>query len=75
VYEMLTGQLPFTGLEPGTIIPRILTEEPPPPSQVNTGIPAGLDAPVLRALAKGKEDRFQSMDAFKDRLEEALKGL
>ncbi|MFC1999813.1 serine/threonine-protein kinase [Chloroflexota bacterium] len=75
VYEMLTGQLPFAGLEPGTVIPRILTEEPLPPSKVNTGIPAGLDAPVLRALAKGKEDRFQTMDAFKDRLEEALKGL
>ena len=75
VYEMLTGQLPFAGLEPGTIIPRILNEEPPRPSQVNSGVPAGVDAPVLQALAKSKEDRFQTMDAFMHGLREVTKGL
>ncbi|MFC2000308.1 serine/threonine protein kinase [Chloroflexota bacterium] len=75
VYEMLTGQLPFAGLEPGTMIPKILNEEPLPPSHVNRGIPAGVDDPVLQAVAKNKEDRFQSMDAFMHRLREITKRL
>jgi|GEM_PF-1829098 len=75
VYELLTGQLPFAGAEAGTAITRILNDPPPPPSELNSQVPHELDSAVLRATAKRKEDRFQSMDAFMDCLKEVLKGL
>ena len=75
VYELLTGQLPFAGAEAGTAITRILNDSPLAPSQLSSQVPHELDNAVLRAIAKRKEDRFQSMDAFMDSLKEVLKGL
>lgn len=75
VYELLTGQLPFAGAEAGTSVTKILNEPLPAPSEIKREISPDLDDAVLRATAKKKEDRFQSMDAFKDRLEQVLKGL
>ncbi|MFC2000760.1 serine/threonine-protein kinase [Chloroflexota bacterium] len=73
LYDMLAGQLPYAGSEPATMIPSILRIAPPAPSQANDQIPAEVDAAVLRAVAKRKNDRFQSMDAFADSLKEASK--
>ena len=42
-----------------TICGAILREEPPPPSQVNPEIPAGLEAAIRKALEKDRELRYQ----------------
>jgi eukaryotic-like serine/threonine-protein kinase len=71
LYEMLTGQVPFTGESPVEIAMKHLSDTPRPPSLLRPDIPPDLDMVVLRALAKNPEDRFQAaeeMDAELDRV-------
>jgi serine/threonine-protein kinase len=60
LYEMLTGTQPFTGETVSEIMQRVLDAEPPPPSTLNSRVPARLDAIVLRMLAKQPGERFAS---------------
>ena len=62
LYEMLTGQVPFTGESPVEIAMKHLSDPPRPPSLLRTDIPPDLDMVVLRALAKNPEDRFQTAE-------------
>ena len=52
LYEMLTGQVPFTGDTPLEIAMKHLSEVPKPPSELRPEVPHDLDSVVLRALAK-----------------------
>jgi hypothetical protein len=56
-FELLTGRLPFTGDAPFAVLRKHCTEEPPAPSSLRSGVPAELDALVLRLLAKTPEGR------------------
>jgi len=62
LYEMLTGQVPFTGYTPLEIAMKHLSAIPAPPSELRPDIPHDLDLVVLRALAKDPEDRYQSAE-------------
>jgi serine/threonine protein kinase len=70
LYEMLTGQVPFTGEGYGEVILAHVTRRPAPPSSVHGPIPPALDAIVLKALEKRREDRFQSMEELAGALRE-----
>ena len=75
LYEMLTGQVPFTGDTPLEIAMKHLSEVPRPPSELRPEIPHDLDSVVLRALAKDPSERYQSaeeMDADLARVAEGL---
>ncbi|MER7985436.1 PQQ-binding-like beta-propeller repeat protein [Streptomyces noursei] len=61
--ELLTGQTPFTAGDPVSLMTAHLHEAPDAPSAVRAGLPAGLDALVLRLLAKDPADRPQSASA------------
>jgi eukaryotic-like serine/threonine-protein kinase len=60
LYEMLTGEPPFTGDSPVSVAYQHVREDPIPPSQRHPGISAELDAVVLKALAKNPENRYQT---------------
>ena len=60
LYEMLTGRLPFAGATTSDVIAAILTREPAPASSFNDGITFGLDSIVSKALAKKREERYQT---------------
>ncbi len=75
VYEMLTGEVPFTGDTPVEIAMKHLNEQPHPPSAVAPGIPADLDRVVLRALAKNPADRYQTAEEFDSDLARIEAGL
>ncbi len=62
LYEMLTGQVPFTGDTPLEIAMKHLSAIPTPPSELRPDIPHDLDLVVLRALAKDPEDRYPSAE-------------
>ena len=75
LYEMLTGQVPFTGDTPLEIAMKHLSEVPRPPSELRPEVPHDLDSVVLRALAKDPAERYQSaeeMDADLARVAEGL---
>jgi beta-lactam-binding protein with PASTA domain/serine/threonine protein kinase len=60
LYEILTGEPPFTGDSPVSVAYQHVREDPIPPSQRHEGISADLDAVVLKALAKNPENRYQT---------------
>ncbi|OBG64025.1 serine/threonine protein kinase [Mycobacterium sp. E1715] len=60
LYEILTGEPPFTGDSPVAVAYQHVREDPIPPSQRHEGISADLDAVVLKALAKNPDNRYQT---------------
>jgi hypothetical protein len=62
LFELLTGQRPFTGDTPFAILKKHCTEEPPPLSRVKPGVPAELDAIVMQLLRKNPEERPASAE-------------
>ena len=71
LYEMLTGEVPFTGDAPVEIAMKHLSAIPDPPSLLRPEVPRDLDAIVMRALAKDPDQRYDSaedMDADLDRV-------
>jgi serine/threonine protein kinase len=67
LYELLAGRRPFDG-SPASVMAAVLFKPPPPPSAVRPGVPAGLEAICLRAMAKRPADRYPTMAAFADAL-------
>jgi PAS domain S-box-containing protein len=57
LYEILTGQPPFTGSETVEVLRKVREEEPVAPRQFYADVPPALEAICLRALAKRPEDR------------------
>jgi serine/threonine-protein kinase len=68
LYEMLAGRVPFSHLSEYELMKRQIEEVPPPPRQFQPGIPAVVEAAVLRALAKNPGDRFQTAEAMRSAL-------
>jgi hypothetical protein len=58
LYEMLTGRPPFGGGSVMELAWAHVNEQPTPPSELVDGVPAELDALVMRALAKDPTARF-----------------
>jgi serine/threonine-protein kinase len=75
MYELLTGQPPFSGESPIAVAYQHVREYPEPPTRLNHEIPAGLEAIVLRTLAKDPEARYATADELSDDLERFLAGL
>ncbi len=65
LYEMLTGQPPFTGDTPISVAYQHVREDPVPPSERHEGISPDLDAVVLKALAKNPENRYQTAEEMR----------
>jgi serine/threonine-protein kinase len=75
LYEMLTGQVPFSGDTAIEIAMKHLNETPKPPSTHRPEVTRELDQVVLRALAKEPEDRYQSADELQEDLDRVEAGL
>ena len=76
LYTMLTAELPF-GFAPeredlDAFLTRIAERPVPPPSRYRPGIPARLEALVLRCMEKQAEDRYGSMAELGDALRRCL---
>jgi eukaryotic-like serine/threonine-protein kinase len=75
LYEMLTGQVPFTGDTPLEIAMKHLSAVPKPPSELRPEVPHDLDLIVLRALAKNPDERYQTAEEFDRDLAQVAEGL
>src|ERR1700757_2693829 len=62
LYELLTGNVPFTGDTPVEIAMKHISATPEPPSRRRPDVPRDLDLVVMRALAKDPEDRYQTAE-------------
>ena len=70
IYEMLTGQPPFSGAPPYTIVARHVTETPRSARVLRPEVPEGIVRALGRALAKNPADRFATIGAFIAALED-----
>ncbi len=64
LYEMLTGEPPFTGATAQAIVARVLTEHPRPMLPQRHTIPPQVEAAVLTSLEKLPADRFSTAAEF-----------
>ncbi len=62
LYQLVTGHLPFEGESTTTTLLKITREPPPPLRNFLTVYPPELEAILLRALAKDRDERYQSAD-------------
>jgi len=68
-YEMLVGDPPFTGSTVQSIVAKVMTEKPMPPSRIRDTIPPNVEHAVLTALQKLPADRFSTAKDFADALD------
>jgi serine/threonine protein kinase/tetratricopeptide (TPR) repeat protein len=68
LYEMLTGQTPFSGVSPLALALKHSSESPRPPRELVPAIPPALEAVVLHTLAKGAEERPADAGEFRREL-------
>ncbi len=64
LYELLTGHKPFSGQTVTELLQKIRYEDPLPPGELRSSLPAGLQEIVLTALKKNPADRFPTWADF-----------
>ena len=69
LYEMLTGEPPYTAPTPQAIIGKRMCE-PVPHLSASRAVPAAIELAVTRALAKAPLDRFSSISEFVQALDQ-----
>ncbi|GIK57563.1 MAG: AAA family ATPase [Chloroflexi bacterium] len=69
-YQLCTGELPFTAVDPLELLHAHIARPPRPPQEIAPQIPQRLADIILRLLAKNAEDRYQSAYGLKADLEE-----
>ena len=70
LYYLTTGEFPFHGDSIGEVVHKIMHDEPISPSVLNPAITEELEAVILQALAKEKEDRFQTAEEMGNAISE-----
>ncbi|MEI9969865.1 MAG: serine/threonine-protein kinase [Terracidiphilus sp.] len=60
LYEMLTGQPPFTGASPLVVMNERLLKDPAPASELNPEIPPAIEEILFRALARDPRHRYST---------------
>ncbi|MFO7262800.1 MAG: hypothetical protein A6D91_00060 [Bacillaceae bacterium G1] len=68
LYEMVTGELPFSGDTPVTVALKHLQEPYPPAYEKNRLVPRSLENVLARALAKDLRQRYQTAEQMRDDL-------
>jgi tetratricopeptide (TPR) repeat protein/tRNA A-37 threonylcarbamoyl transferase component Bud32 len=62
LYEMTTGQLPFTGRTPADVLQAVQQARPTPVHDLVPQVPLELDRIIGKAMAPRQRDRYQSME-------------
>jgi serine/threonine protein kinase len=75
LYELVTGQRPFTGESRQATINAILSIDPAPPSTINPNVPAELDQVLTKALEKDRELRYQTASDFRADIRRVLRAI
>jgi serine/threonine-protein kinase len=74
LFELLTGEPPFSGDSPVAVAYQHVREDVRRPSEVNPDVPAELDSIVLKAMSKNPANRYQSAAEMRSDLVRVLRG-
>jgi serine/threonine protein kinase len=74
LYQLLTGQLPFSG-EDYVLMQKIMSEPHPPLSSLCDFTPPGVEAIVDRSLAKLPDDRYQTAEEMAADIDSVIEDL
>ena len=69
LYHLLTGRPPYQGPSPMAIMVAVAEGPPPAPSEAASGVPPGLEAVCLRAMARDPAARYPTAWALAEALE------
>jgi|GEM_PF-5294670 len=72
LYEMFTGQLPFTSASPMEVAMMHITQPPRPPRELRPEISQELEDVILKAMAKRPDQRYPTGAALTEALARAL---
>src|ERR1039457_122756 len=64
LYEMVTGQTPFSGTNPFLVMNDRLVNNPIPPREVNPEVSPGLKEGISRAREREPQDRYSTANEF-----------
>ncbi|WP_353213438.1 protein kinase domain-containing protein [Rhodovarius sp.] len=71
LYQLVTGEKPFSGGY-SSVQHKAINTEPTPPSTLSVTAPLGIDAVVARAMAKRPDGRFATAGEFAKALQDAM---
>ncbi len=72
LYELLTGRQPFASENYMGVIQNIINKEIPGVREINPTVSQAVEDIVAKALARNRDERFQSARAFREAIEEQL---
>jgi serine/threonine protein kinase len=72
LYELVTGKMPFDDSNPAVLIRKISDNDPPPPRQLNPGVPRDLETIILKAIAREPDRRYATAQELEDDLDAFL---
>jgi tetratricopeptide (TPR) repeat protein len=75
LYEIVVGRVPFSADTPFSIIHDHIYTPLPMPSEVNPAVPDEIQNILLKALAKDRDDRFESVNKTVQAYLDVVKGL
>lgn len=75
LYQLLTGQVPFSSSRRLRLVAAHLSQQPVPPHEVNPDVPEMVSRVVLKLLEKAAEDRYHSPLGLKSDLDTCLQQL
>ncbi|MGQ0641683.1 MAG: protein kinase domain-containing protein [Gemmatimonadaceae bacterium] len=74
LFELVTGRMAFEADSDYKLMMMQLNDPPPSPSSIQSDVPPAIDRIVLCAMEKKAENRFPSAAAFRNALQDALRG-
>jgi serine/threonine protein kinase len=73
LYEMATGSVPFKAETPMAVALMHIMDPLPPPRGVKPDLPPKVEQVIIKAMAKDREERYQSAGEMAQALRQALK--
>jgi len=72
LYQLLTGERPFSGDSPTAILYKIVHETPTSPQELNKALPEKVNEVILKSLAKNPEERYETCADLSKAIRRAL---